>query len=286
MLHDGLRDEQRAVVQRQDDVLDNITPGLRRWLSRRARDFGRRALPGADHRVPGKGTVSRGLQRNGAVGDRYIRTFGKSPVPIRMGARAKPRGIAGKDRGGSSPSTRSVETGLVGGGASLPRTRLRGAEFPANREKNREYPRFRAFRADLTPRFVPHFRALTREFPAQRNREFFKAEQGIKSPEQGIWTAEQGTEKAGSPGPDSSASATDSMSPNREWAAILRRPPPSPALCSDLVAEPEPPGPEVQAIPKNWPVESRARGSYTGAYLLGGVWRAGALLLLRFVFAS
>ncbi len=44
--------------------------------------------------------------------------------------------------------------------------------------------------------------------------------------------------------------------------------------------------PEVQAIPKNWPVESRARGSYTGAYLLGGGWRAVALLLLRFVFAS
>ncbi len=42
--------------------------------------------------------------------------------------------------------------------------------------------------------------------------------------------------------------------------------------------------PEVQAIPKNWPIESRARGSYTGAYLLGGV--LAALLLLRFVFAS
>ena len=41
---------------------------------------------------------------------------------------------------------------------------------------------------------------------------------------------------------------------------------------------------EVQAIPKNWPIESRARGSYTGAYLLGGV--LAALLLLRFVFAS
>jgi hypothetical protein len=41
--------------------------------------------------------------------------------------------------------------------------------------------------------------------------------------------------------------------------------------------------PEVRAIPKNWPVESRARGSYTGAYLLGGVLTA--LLLLRFVFA-
>jgi|RhiMethySRZTD1v2_1073278.scaffolds.fasta_scaffold5082781_1 hypothetical protein len=26
--------------------------------------------------------------------------------------------------------------------------------------------------------------------------------------------------------------------------------------------------PEVQAIPTNWPVESQARGSYTGAYLL------------------
>jgi len=44
------------------------------------------------------------------------------------------------------------------------------------------------------------------------------------------------------------------------------------------------PLPEVQAIPKNWPVESRARGSYTGAYLLGGM--LAALLLLLFVFVS
>jgi hypothetical protein len=42
--------------------------------------------------------------------------------------------------------------------------------------------------------------------------------------------------------------------------------------------------PEVQAIPENRPVESRARGSYAGAYLLGGV--LAALLLWRLVFAS
>jgi hypothetical protein len=42
---------------------------------------------------------------------------------------------------------------------------------------------------------------------------------------------------------------------------------------------------EVRAISKNWPDdESRARGSYTGAYLLGGI--LAALLLLRFGFAS
>jgi hypothetical protein len=34
--------------------------------------------------------------------------------------------------------------------------------------------------------FDPYFRALTREFPAHRNREFFEAEQGINSREQGI----------------------------------------------------------------------------------------------------
>ncbi len=41
--------------------------------------------------------------------------------------------------------------------------------------------------------------------------------------------------------------------------------------------------PEVQAIPEDWPVESRARSSYNGAYLLGDV--LAALPPLRFVFA-
>ena len=46
---------------------------------------------------------------------------------------------------------------------------------------------------------------------------------------------------------------------------------------------------EVEAIPKTLPVEklsveSRARGSYTGADLLGGV--LAVLLLARFVFVS
>ena len=46
---------------------------------------------------------------------------------------------------------------------------------------------------------------------------------------------------------------------------------------------------EVEAIPRNLPVENlpvekRARGSYTGAYLLGGV--LAVLLLARFVFVS
>jgi hypothetical protein len=41
--------------------------------------------------------------------------------------------------------------GLVGGGGSLPRTRLRAPEFPANREKYREFSRFRAFDVDSMP---------------------------------------------------------------------------------------------------------------------------------------
>jgi hypothetical protein len=93
--------------------------------------------------------------------------------------------------------------GLVGGGDSLPRTRLPRVEFPANREKNREYRRIRGS-APIHAQFGPYFRALTREFPAHTNREFL-VEQGIKSPEQGIRTAEQGTEKIGSPEPSSRA---------------------------------------------------------------------------------
>jgi len=64
-------------------------------------------------------------------------------------------------------------------------------EFPAN---NREFPEFGVSMPIPGP-FDPYFRAVTREFPAYPNREFFEAEQGIKSLEQGIWTAEQGTEK-------------------------------------------------------------------------------------------
>ena len=55
-------------------------------------------------------------------------------------------------------------------------------EFPAN---NREFPEFGVSMPIPGP-FDPYFRAVTREFPAYPNREFFEAEQGIFRREQGI----------------------------------------------------------------------------------------------------
>jgi hypothetical protein len=84
-------------------------------------------------------------------------------------------GIAGKGPGGSESFEGIHGDGLVGGGDSLPRTRLRGAQFPANREINRELPRMRGLESDFRPNSPRTFRALTRKYPAHRNREFFGA---------------------------------------------------------------------------------------------------------------
>jgi hypothetical protein len=96
--------------------------------------------------------------------------------------------------------------------AAVSREPVSGLEFPANREKYREFARMAGIRRRFEAEFGTWFRALGREFPADGNREFFEAEQGINSRDQGIRSGEQGTEKGYSLAPIFRG-GRDSMSP-------------------------------------------------------------------------
>ena len=74
-----------------------------------------------------------------------------SPVPVWRGARTKPRGIAGKDPGGAESVLRSAQRRTSWRWRQSAANPSPNAEFPANREKYREYPRIYAFRTDSRP---------------------------------------------------------------------------------------------------------------------------------------
>lgn len=79
------------------------------------------------------------------------------------------RGTAGIS--GARPQIK-LETGLAGWGRSLDRTSLH-LNFPANREINREFRRFRLASAISAPS-VRANSSTCPEFPTQGNREFFQ----------------------------------------------------------------------------------------------------------------
>jgi hypothetical protein len=109
-----------------------------------------------------------------------------SPVPVGKGACAKPRGIAGKDPGGSESFDEiHGEKDWV---AAVPVSRELVSLKPISLLTGKRTGNFvgLGFSHQFQAEFCSYFPALTREFPADRNREFFEAEQGTNSREQGI----------------------------------------------------------------------------------------------------